>query len=139
MSNQFLVICILQINQRYKNMGAIDLNMWAIKFWWGSCKTSSKSRSWFYKTFPSFFSSETWLYIFFCYFFGCFCMKLFLVKFFKWIYLPCPLENFHQTSSKDFFGSKSSTLPSKLIANESPLLEALNDLHVHFDLNLLIH
>ncbi len=38
-------------------------------------------------------------YIFFCYFFGCFGMKLFLVKFFKWIYLPCPLQNFHQTSS----------------------------------------
>lgn len=37
---------------------------------------------------------------------------------------------------KALFGYKFPTSPQELIAHESPPLEALNDLHVHFDPNV---
>jgi hypothetical protein len=128
-----LVIC--KSIQDTKIWGRLKLDMWAINFWWGSCKISSESRSWFYKTFPSFFSSETWLYIFLV----VFVWKSFSSNFSSEFNVPWHQQNFHQTSS-----IKPCLVPSFLHCFKNLLLmnhlfEALNDLHVHFDPNLLMH
>jgi hypothetical protein len=66
-----------------------------------------------------------------------FVWNLFLVKFFKSIYCAmAPLKLPSNFKYKTLFGYRFLTLPQKLIVHELPHVEALNDLHVHFNLNV---
>jgi hypothetical protein len=97
-----------------------SVHMRVIELWWWSCKTSSKSKSWFCKTFSSFFSDET----------------SFWSSFLGQFIVLGPHQSFHQISSiKPCLVIGFLHHPKNLyIAPKSPPLQALNDLSVHFDL-----
>jgi len=98
----FLNVFELEICKSIKDTkiwGRLKLDMWAIKFWWESCKIHQNLDHDSIKHFLVFFSNETWLYIFFVIFLAIFVWNFFWSSFSSELYVPQPQQSLHHTSS----------------------------------------